>query len=303
MIAIDLGSNSLRMIERDCVTKSFTAEYEKIVKTAELLHSEGVISSGAIERIVDGFKEASKVFDFKNQKCVAVTTEAMRRASNASEALAQIYEETGVKFEIIGAHKEAELTLCGVERRLQDLGFRGSFVLVDIGGGSTEIIFKKGNISESKSFPVGIVTMASKYPSIQEFQSRLPKELSEIDDYVQSYYKAEGKPDFFVATAGTPTTIAAFKQGMTYDNYDAQRINGSTLNYFECVRALDELLELSDAERTRYVGVGREELIVSGVMIYASFFDLFGHESSVIIDDGLREGLAVLACEDTLNLS
>ncbi len=285
------------------MSKSFIAEYEKIVKTAELLHSDGVISPGAIERIVEGFKEASEIFDFKNTKCVAVTTEAMRRASNATDALAKIYEETGVQFQVIGPQKEAELTLCAVERRLESLGFRGSFVLVDIGGGSTEVIFKKGNLSESKSFPVGIVTMASKYPSKEEFQRHLSKELLEIDDFVQSYYKAEGKPDFFVATAGTPTTIAAFKQGMTYDTYEAQRINGSTLNYFECVRALDELLELSTDERTRFVGVGREELIISGVMIYASFFDLFDHESSVIIDDGLREGLAVLACEESLDLS
>jgi len=302
MIAIDLGSNSLRMIERDCSKKIFTAEYEKIVKTAELLHSEGLISPAAQERILEGFKEASNIFDFNNQRCVAVTTEAMRRASNSTEVLVKIYEETGVKFDIIGAHKEAELTLLAVDKRLEHLGFRGSFLLVDIGGGSTEIIFKKGNISESKSFPVGIVTMASKYPSQEELHRHLSQELSEIKAYVEDYYKAEGKPDFFVATAGTPTTIAAFKQGMTYDSYDVERVNGSTLNYFDCIRALDDLLALSFDERARYVGVGREELIISGVMIYASLFDLFDYESSVIIDDGLREGLAISACENSLSL-
>ena len=303
MIAIDLGSNSLRMIERDCSKKAFTSEYEKIVKTAELLHSDGLISTAAQERILDGFKEASNTFDFKNQRCVAVTTEAMRRASNSTEVLAKIHKETGVKFEIIGAHKEAELTLLAVDRRLDELGFRGSFLLVDIGGGSTEIIFKKGNLSESKSFPVGIVTMASKYPSKEELAKYLPQELSEIKRYIQEYYKSESKPDFFVATAGTPTTIAAFKQGMTYDSYDVDRVNGSTLNYFDCVKALDELLELSFDERARYVGVGREELIISGVMIYAALFDLFDFEASVIIDDGLREGLAISACESSLKLS
>lgn len=303
MIAIDLGSNSLRMIERDCSTKTFTCEYEKIVKTAELLHSEGIISPAATQRILDGFKEASAIFDFNNQRCIAVTTEAMRRASNSTEVLTKIHEETGVEFEIIGAHKEAELTLLAVDRRLDDLGFRGSFLLVDIGGGSTEIIFKKGNLSESKSFPVGIVTMASKYPSQEELDRHLPQELSEIKAYVQAYCKAEGKPDFFVATAGTPTTIAAFKQGMTYDSYEAERVNGSTLNYFECVKALDDLLALGFDERARYVGVGREELIISGVLIYATLFDLFDYESSVIIDDGLREGLAISACEKSLNLS
>lgn len=297
MIAIDLGSNSLRMIGYDCSSKRFTAEYETIVKTAELLHSEGVVSEGAVERILKGFKEASSRFDFAKEPCVAVTTEAMRRATNSTLVLEKIHKATGVRFEVIGAHKEAELTLLGVERRLESLGFRGSFLLIDIGGASTEIIFKKGNVSESKSFPIGIVTMVSKFPSRSDLEENLMNELSHIKEYVDDYYLREGKPDFFVATAGTPTTIAAFRQDMKYDSYDADRINGSTLNYFDCTDALEKLLELSFEERAVYVGVGREELIVSGVMIYASFFRLLDYENSVIIDDGLREGLAIWACE------
>jgi len=297
MIAIDLGSNSLRILQIDCKTKKFVQEYEKIVKTAELIHSENIISKAAVERILLGFKEASVTFDFKKEECVAVTTEAMRRASNAKEVLEKIYEETSVKFEVIGAHKEAELTLLAVDRRLENLGFRGSYLLIDIGGGSTEIIFKKGNLTQSKSFPVGIVTMASQYPKREDMEANLKDELNDINNYVQEYYNKEGKADFFVATAGTPTTISAFIQGMKYDDYDPERINGSTLNYFECVQALEDLLALDFETRASYVGVGREELIVAGVMIYASFFRLLGYENSVIIDDGLREGLALFSCE------
>lgn len=299
MIAIDLGSNSLRMIGYDCKKKCFTGEYDKIVKTAELLHSEGIISQASIERIIEGFSEASDIFDFVNEPCVAVTTEAMRRASNSKLVLDRIFQETGIGFEIIGANKEADLTLLAVDKRLESLGFRGSFLLIDIGGASTEIIFKKGNISESKSFPVGIVTMASAYPSRSSLELNLMNELSHIKEYVEDYYSREGKPDFFVATAGTPTTIAAFTQDMRYNSYDAKRINGSTLNYFDCIKTLDELLKLSYEERAAHVGVGREELIISGIMIYASFFRLLGYENSVIIDDGLREGLAIWACENS----
>ena len=108
MIAIDLGSNSLRMIQIDCANKQFTRAYETNVKTAEALHSEGIISPAALERILHAFNEASQIFDFKNEPCVAVTTEAMRRASNADAVLERIEKETGVKFEIIGAHKEAD---------------------------------------------------------------------------------------------------------------------------------------------------------------------------------------------------
>jgi len=297
MIAIDLGSNSLRMIQRNCEKETFTKEYETIVKTAELLHTDNIISEAAVKRILKGFEEASKILDFETEPCVAVTTEALRRASNAAEVIETIYQKTGVRFEVIGAHKEAEYTLLAVEKRLEVLGFRGSFLLVDIGGGSTEVIFKKGNLYESKSFPVGIVTMASKYPSKEEVLENLEAELSEIKAYANEYYEREGKPDFFVATAGTPTTIASFLKDMKYAEYDASRINGSSLNYFDCTKALNELLTLSYDERAAYVGVGREDLIISGILIYAGFFRLLGYEDSVIIDDGLREGLAIKSCE------
>ncbi len=296
MIAIDLGSNSLRFIEYNCETKKFGREYETIVKTAELLHSDGIISAAAVERILKGFDEAFKRFDFNTNTCVAVTTEAMRRASNAEEVLAYIKEKTLIDFTVIGAKKEAALTLLAVNNRLESLGFRGSFLLIDIGGGSTEVIFKKGNLSESKSFPLGIVTMASKYPTKELLNKALRDELKEINTYVQSYYVKEGKPDFFVATAGTPTTIASFLQGMKYDDYDKNRINGSTLNRFDCQKALDELLSLNFEERAAYVGVGREDLIISGVLLYEAFFELFDYENSVIVDDGLREGLAIQTC-------
>jgi len=296
MIAIDLGSNSLRFIEYDCQSKKFVREYEAIVKTAELLHSDGIISDGAVKRILKAFDEAFKRFDFNAHECVAVTTEAMRRASNSQEVLDLIEKKTLVKFEVIGANKEAQLTLLAVDKRLESLGFRGPFLLIDIGGGSTEIIFKKGNLSESKSFPIGIVTMASKYAIKEKLRANLAQELVDIKKYVNSYFMKEGKPNFFVATAGTPTTIASFLQGMTYDSYDKNRINGSTLNRFDCQKALDELLALNFDERAKYVGVGREDLIFSGVLIFEAFFELFGYENSVIIDDGLREGLALHSC-------
>ncbi len=298
MIAIDLGSNSLRMISRDCHTGRFTAEYEKIVKTAEKIHSEGIISDAAMERILSGFEEAKGVFDFTKEPYVAVTTEAMRRASNATACLDTIYEKTGVRFSLIDPQKEASYTLLAVERRLETLGFRGSFALLDIGGGSTELIMKKGHLSESRSFPIGIVTMADKYPQRDELAENLGSEFADLKAYFDEYVSREGKPEYLVATAGTPTTIAAFRQGMDYTHYDAKRINGSTLNYFECMHALDKLLELNDQERAAYVGVGREALILSGVMIFAEFFNTLDYANAVIIDDGLREGLAISACEE-----
>ena len=90
MIAIDLGSNTLRVTQLDCQAGVFSATFEKIVKTADGLVQTGVISSEAIKRIIDAISEAKNKIDFSADKIYAVTTEAIRRASNSQAVLAQI---------------------------------------------------------------------------------------------------------------------------------------------------------------------------------------------------------------------
>jgi len=297
MIAIDLGSNTLRVLAYDCVTKKQISEYEKVVKTADGLVAHGFINDEAITRIIGAVKEAQEKIDFSAHVVKAVTTEAVRRASNADEVLLRIKKETGVTFEIISGEEEAKLTLEAVKNRLSKLQHTSeTFVLVDIGGGSTELIFHYENEMISKSFPVGIVTIAQTYETLDKIESALSYEMFDMQMFCAEMYATKGKVNAFVATAGTPTTVAAMKLGQNYETYDASKVNGTSLEMNELDFYLKKLLSLPFEEREIAVGTGRSDLIAAGILIYKQLYTLLEFDSCVVIDDGLREGVALEAC-------
>lgn len=301
MIAIDLGSNTLRCIVYDCKTREWGDGYETVVRTADGLHVSKIINKKALQRIIDALFEADKRLNFSSHKVVAYTTEAMRQAKNSTEILEEIFTKTGVSFEIIDGEREATLTAKAVLNRLDILDFTSSsFTLVDIGGGSTEIIFYSNGILTSKSFNIGIVTLFEVSRSIQEIEKNLDKLLLPVQEYVCSYYETDRKPELYIQTAGTPTTIAAYLQGMNYHTYDASKINGYVLDKAGSQKTMDELLAMDEKKRAFYVGVGREELIISGIVIVQKLYEVLGYTHSIVIDDGLREGIALSYCEKSV---
>ncbi|MDD4854698.1 MAG: phosphatase [Sulfuricurvum sp.] len=291
MIAIDLGSNTLRLIQYDGV--SWGKSFEKIVRTAEGLNQTHEIGLLALERIVNALNEAKKCIDFTEEEIIAITTAAMRIARNSETILQQIYLKTGIKFRIIDGDKEAMLTLMAVQNRLHLLNiFSDNFVLVDIGGGSTEVVVVSENTTASKSFSLGIVTLSEKSYTSGSMDDELNLFCKKITLYITSL-ALKATPKTLVLTAGTATTIAAYLLGMDYQSYNPDKVNGTFLKRSDCVRVLAELLEMDERTRSRYVGVGREKLIVVGIHIIEMIFDAFELANAIVIDDGLREGVAL----------
>lgn len=299
MIAIDLGSNTLRVLQYDCEEDKHIASYEKVVKTADGLAEHGFINEEALARILFALDEAKKQLGISYDNVKAVTTETLRRASNAEDVLKRIQKESGVSFEVITGQEEARLTLLAVKHRLAKLHYASnSFVVVDIGGGSTELIFSYPNKVVSKSFPVGIVTIAQQYKTLEKIQETLAKEMTEMEMFCVENYAQNGKVTSFVATAGTPTTVAAMKLGQTYACYNAKKINGTAIVKDELDFYLKKLLDMPFAEREMTVGVGRSDLIAAGILIYKQIFEIVELESCIVIDDGLREGVALDKCQE-----
>ena len=297
IIAIDLGSNTLRVLCYDCQAEEAVAAFEKIVKTADGLREHGFINDAAVARVIAAIKEAKQVIDFSEQRIKAVTTEALRQASNKVQVIRSIEEETGIIFEIISGEKEAEYTLLAVKNRLRKLHYASqSFVLVDIGGGSTELIFCYPDKTISKSFPVGIVTIAQTYQTLEKIDQVLSSVMFEMQMFCAEVYATKGKVDSFVATAGTPTTVAAMKLGQTYESYDASKINGTSLVMTELDLYLKKLLAMPLEEREVTVGTGRSDLIAAGILIFKQLFTIVEFEKCVVVDDGLREGVALKGC-------
>lgn len=283
MVAIDLGSNTIRFIEFDGLI--WGKSFEKIVRTAEGLHETHLIANKALDRIIEAIDDAKHIFDF-TQPIRAYTTAAMRLAHNSDEAIGLIARSTGIVFEIIDAEKEGLLTLEAVRNRLNVLGsVPASFVLADIGGGSTELSRYTNTEIETVSLDFGIVTLS------EAAENTLDEKIQSFKHAVRGSIKNQTEP--LVLTAGTPTTIAAYVNGMDYTTYDPQKINGYRLRLSDCYRVYDELLRMDEAARTRYVGIGRENLIIAGVLMVTAIYEAMECEEAIIIDDGLREGIAL----------
>lgn len=299
IIAIDLGSNSLRVLKMNSKTKEIIGEFHKTVKTADNLALTGKISDESLARVVEALNESEEKLDFLDTKIKAVTTEAIRQATNGEEILNKIEELTGITFEIIDGEAEANYVLVATRNRLKLLGEEPkSFMLVDIGGGSTEILFHYGEgKSFSKSFPVGIVTVTQKFKSLPEIASAIPILMNPMRNYYNEVTSQYGNVELFIATAGTPTTVASLKKEMTYLTYDPNRIHGTILRQKDLVEQLSKLLNMTSKEREESVGVGRDDLIASGIIIYDELYTISGFKESMVIDDGVREGVAYSICD------
>jgi exopolyphosphatase/guanosine-5'-triphosphate,3'-diphosphate pyrophosphatase len=302
IVGFDLGSNSLRAVRVDCDSGKKIAEFEEIVRISENISSTSTVSTKSLKRVIDGINRAKRVLrvESESENCginiEAVATEALRRVKNSKEVLESIRQETGIKFKVITAYEEALFTLKAVSSRLNALKIESlDFVLVDIGGGSTEIIFRFQEKILLKSFPIGIVTMADRYRNreIVDIDRELEFDMQPIREFVKSEFRSK----LFVATAGVPTTIASIKLGMDHERYCPDRINGIKLEIEDLDRVLKLLMQMSEEERVRAVGVGREDLILIGVLIFNKLFKILNYKEVVVIDDGLREGIVLNGCK------
>lgn len=198
---------------------------------------------------------------------------------------------------MIDGDTEARYALRAVQNRLAILEKTPkSFMMVDIGGGSTEMLFYYGDKYFSKSFKIGIVTITQKFNDLDEIAKAMPSLMLEMREYYDEVTQEHGAVELFVATAGTPTTIAAMKKGMDYKTYDAKKIHGTILSQNDLDEKLKDLLAMNQEERVKAVGVGRDDLIASGILIYDEFYNISGFKESMVIDDGIREGVAFDEC-------
>ncbi|MDN5106772.1 exopolyphosphatase [Aliarcobacter butzleri] len=293
IVTIDLGSNSFRVLKYDYKNHKIISEFNEVVGMADGLVETLKISKDAMIRVINAINKASQDLNFDPKDAVCVTTAAMRKALNNKEVLSFFEEKTGAKFSIIDANEEARLTLLAVKYALKREKINSeNFVLLDIGGGSTEIVVNTAQNYEAKSFDFGIVTMTQKSIKKEDLEKDLDDRKIQIKEFLTSL-KIDLKDYSFVATAGTPTTIAAIKLGQDYFSYDRNIVNGTKVNLNDLEDSLKIFKSHSKDELTKLVGQGRVEFMEVGTYIYKMVFEVLQKDESIVLDDGLREGVAI----------
>ncbi|AGR77445.1 exopolyphosphatase, Ppx/GppA family [Aliarcobacter butzleri 7h1h] len=293
IVTIDLGSNSFRVLKYDYKNHKIISEFNEVVGMADGLVETLNISKDAMIRVINAINKASQDLNFNPKDAVCVTTAAMRKALNNKEVLSFFEEKTGAKFSIIDANEEARLTLLAVKYALKREKINSeNFVLLDIGGGSTEIVVNTAQNYEAKSFDFGIVTMTQKSIKKEDLEKDLNDRKIQIKEFLTSL-KIDLKDYSFVATAGTPTTIAAIKLGQDYFSYDRNIVNGTKVDLNDLEDSLKIFKSHSKDELTKLVGQGRVEFMEVGTYIYKMVFEVLQKDESIVLDDGLREGVAI----------
>ena len=323
--ALDLGTNSCRMLIAQPKGSQFHVvdSFSKSVQLGQGLESSGKLSRTAMNRTVNAIRICKQKLDrhgVKNMRLVA--TEACRRARNGQNFVAQVRRETGLTLEIIQPEEEARLAVIScaplVSTRTDQL------LVVDIGGGSTELVwidltnvpqgerpraimrlhagfksdpgpFAAAKVVDWISVPLGVATLRDQFEDVEDDSARFALMSWFFEESLEDFspYAAAQARDGFqiVGTSGTVTTVAASHLGLK--RYDRTKVDGLRMSTDQIDTVIRNYLALGPTGRRAdpRIGKDRQALIMSGAAILQALIRLWPTDRLSVADRGLREGL------------
>ncbi|HMB16922.1 MAG TPA: Ppx/GppA phosphatase family protein [Pelovirga sp.] len=294
---LDIGSNTVRMLIGSCADGLLQpCLYERrITRLGGGLSSADGLSAIAMTRTIAALKDFSDILNINQAQCLrAVGTAALRRAENSQQFIEQVYQQTGINIDVIDGDEEARLTTLGVLSVI--VPCPDNALIVDIGGGSTELIyFKAGQILVQQSFPIGVVRLAEEYSNHDQRQHAIEATLG---DDCRQRFSPLSEPLELIGTAGTITTLAAMDLKLSH--YDPAVINNHRLSVAWMKILYAQLKMLPAMERERLAGMepGRGDLILPGLQLVTAIAEAFNVAQLKVADAGLLEGTFLDAGRD-----
>jgi exopolyphosphatase / guanosine-5'-triphosphate,3'-diphosphate pyrophosphatase len=305
MAALDLGTNNCRLLVARALGDGFQVvdSFSRIVRLGEGVAGSGWLSERAIARTIAALRVCARIIDRHDvgrMRCVA--TEACRRARNGVEFLARVKRVTGLDFEILPHEEEARLALLGCLPLIDPDAEH--VLLVDIGGGSTELLWLDRSQSGgaavlrcTSSLPVGVVALAEAFPAepdaavFEAMVRRVQSLLVPIEVSHGMRLRLEGTRSQTIGTSGTVTTLAAVSLGLA--RYDRRQIDGQILDAEAIAAVSARLRGMTNAERAAHpcIGPGRADLVVAGCAILEAIQRSWPTDQLRVADRGLREGI------------
>ena len=322
--ALDLGTNSCRMLIARPQGGQFRVvdSFSKTVQLGTGLESSGRLSRASMGRTVQALRICQKKLHSHGvSRMRLVATEACRRADNAREFICHIRRETGLSLEIIPPQEEARLAVVScaplVMPRTEQL------LVVDIGGGSTELVwidlravpeverpralmrFKAGFVASGEgpaaevvdwiSVPLGVATLREQFGDVEDDAARFALMSWYFEEHLPGFspYDAPpGREGFqIIGTSGTVTTVAASFLGLR--RYDRTKVDGLHMSSGQIDTVIREYLALGPEGRRTDPRIGRDRhaLIMSGAAILQALMRIWPTDRLSVADRGLREGL------------
>jgi len=296
---VDIGANSVRMIIYDIDTE--TGRFYPIDSARNLLGLAAYKEGGALS--ADGAGKLSAIIrDYLARansvpcdKFSAFATASLRGLSNADELMESIKKRFGVEIEIISGEDEAAYDFEAIRYRFGAEAFPHGTV-IDMGGGSTELIRFSGECAESlTSMPLGCVMLGKKFmPEIKKSPFPSGAEISDIQNYTQEVlagngaFRGNGENVYLIG--GTGRALARLHTAYTGEdikNLDGYTFDGSDISK---IRAFAEADIAAGAPFIKKVLSDRVSTIMPGIIAYEQIFEFLGTKRATVCTSGVREG-------------
>ena len=323
--ALDLGTNSCRMLIAQPKGAQFHVidSFAKSVQLGSGLEKTGRLSRDSMNRTIQALqvcKQKLDKYDVKYARIIA--TEACRRAKNAKEFISKVFQKTGLKLDIIDTEEEARLAVISCAPLVSSKSEQ--LLVIDIGGGSTELVwidltsvpsqerpksimrlhagfhsadspFSAAKVVDWISVPLGVATLRDQFNDVEDDAARFA---------LMSWYFEEKLADFapykdnkvessfqIIGTSGTVTTVAASHLGLR--RYDRTKVDGLRMTTEQIDKVIRSYLEMGPEERKKDPRIGRDRqaLIMSGSAILQAMLRSWPTDKLTVADRGLREGL------------
>jgi exopolyphosphatase / guanosine-5'-triphosphate,3'-diphosphate pyrophosphatase len=293
---IDCGTNSIRLLIADITGDNFqeiTREME-IVRLGQGVDATGKFDPEAIERTLAATKKYAEIIASKGvEKIRFCATSATRDASNRDLFIDGVREILGIEPEVIPGTEEAELSFIGATKGLTHT--ESPYLVVDIGGGSTEFVLGDSEVKYAKSVNIGCVRMSERHLNkAPQDPLAVQRAIQDIDDAIAeaAYIVPIKEAKTLIAVAGTATTVAAAALGLSeYDRYSIHLSRISAAKVFE-IAQMFSLMSREEIAALGYMHPGRVDVIAAGSLVLARVMLATGATEFVASESDILDGMA-----------
>jgi exopolyphosphatase/guanosine-5'-triphosphate,3'-diphosphate pyrophosphatase len=290
--AIDLGSNSVLLTVLSA-SGNVLHDEARVVGLGKGVGDHGYLQPDRIEAAISAlidYAQTASEFGVKQSSVAAFATSASRRARNSDEFYQRVESETGLKFKIISGNEEARLTYIGAVGGLVDSG--QSVVVIDLGGGSTEVVQGVGPLLHSGvSLELGSTRLTEDFLGHNVVEAKNYNAMAARIADLAGSLSVKSTPDQAICVAGTATTLAAISLGLS--EWDSKKVHGSVLTRGSLQELIERLSGASKKERQEIAVVApeRADSLLAGATVIDLILGTLGLESTLISVRGLRFGV------------
>ncbi len=295
LAALDVGTNTVLMLVVEQIADGSLrtlGEFSRITRLGRGVDGSGKLNPEAAAKTADAIVEfVAQARSIGAEKILSAATAALRDAQDGAAFIARVKERCGLELDTISGETEAQLAYLSSVKGLK-LDPSANLLIVDIGGGSTELIrAEPGGVIDAVSLQIGAVRLTERFVHSDPPKPREAADLRLAIDQTLDTLRWNFQPNVMVGIAGTVTTVCAVALGLA--TYDPVRVHGYQLTDAQVLQAISLLSNVGLEERKQLPGVeaGRADVIFAGAAILERVMAHFKIHRVTVSDQGVRWGL------------